>query len=65
MGGISNGRISAFRIAEDYFERFYLRAVFLGLPANDRDFECLNVIGEMPMLLMVGERDERRVGQTS
>ena len=62
IGWISNGRISAFRIAEDYSERFCLHAVFPGLPANDRDFECLNVIGDMSMLLMVGERDKCLVG---
>ena len=63
IGGISNGGNSAFRIAEDYPKRFCSLAAFPGLPANDRDFDRLNIISDMPMLLVVGERDERWVGR--
>ena len=63
IAGISNGGISAFRIAEDYPKRFCSLAVFPGLPANVRDFERLADIVSMPMLLVVGEQDGRWVGR--
>ena len=63
IAGISNGGISAFRIAEDYPKRFCSLAVFPGLPANVRDFERLADIVSMSMLLVVGEQDGRWVGR--
>ena len=63
IAGISNGGISAFRIAEDYPKRFCSLAAFPGLPANDRDFERLADIHALPMLLVVGEQDGRWVGR--
>ena len=63
IAGISNGGISAFRIAEDYPKRFCSLAAFPGLPPNDRDFERLADIHTMPMLLVVGEQDGRWVGR--
>ena len=63
IAGISNGGISAFRIAEDYPKRFCSLAAFPGLPANERDFGRLADIHAMPMLLVVGEQDGRWVGR--
>jgi pimeloyl-ACP methyl ester carboxylesterase len=63
IGGISNGGISAFRIAENHPKRFCSLAALPGLPANDRDFERLTDISNLPMLLVVGERDGRWVGR--
>jgi hypothetical protein len=40
-----------------------LLAAFPGLPGNDRDFERLNIISDMPMLLVVDERDEHWAGR--
>lgn len=63
IAGISNGGISAFRIAENNPKRSCSLVAFPGLPANDRDFERLADIHEMPMLLVVGEQDTRWVAR--
>ncbi len=63
IAGISNGGISAFRIAEAHPKRFCSLAAFPGFPANDRDFDRLADIQAIPMLLVVGEQDGRWVGR--
>ncbi len=61
VAGISNGGISAFRIAENDPERFCSVVVFPGLPGNDRDFERLSRLKGIPVHMYVGEGDARWV----
>jgi dipeptidyl aminopeptidase/acylaminoacyl peptidase len=61
IAGISNGGISAFRIAENDPERFCSVVVFPGLPGNDRDFERLSRLKGIPVHMYAGEGDARWV----
>lgn len=57
LAGISNGGISAFRIAGLYPERFYSLIVLPGFPQTAEDFERLQNLVDIPVAMYVGEED--------
>ena len=57
IAGISNGGISAFRIASNNPERFQSMLVAPGLPTNEDDFNNLDKLTELPISMFVGEND--------
>ncbi len=61
LAGISNGGISAFRIATLQPERFYDLLVVPGLPQSE-DFERLEQLVDMPVRMFVGESDTGWLG---
>jgi len=63
LAGISNGGISAFRIAIEDPGRFCSVLVFPGLPGTDRDFEGLVQLQGIPVHMYAGEGDARWVSR--
>lgn len=57
LAGISNGGISAFRVAGAHPDRFCSLVVFPGLPGTERDFERLEGLTGMPVRMLVGGED--------
>ncbi len=57
IAGISNGGISAFRIASNNPERFQSMLVIPGLPSNEEDFNNLDQLADLPIAMFVGEND--------
>lgn len=57
VGGISNGGISAFRVATMMPERVHSVLAVPGVPANESDFEKLNLLVDIPVAMHVGEND--------
>lgn len=57
VSGISNGGISAFRVAGQNPERFRSLTVFPGFPRSDSDQAALENLSTIPVHLFVGERD--------
>ena len=64
LAGISNGGISAFRIAIQQPELFHSMVVLPGFPA-DQDFSMLDRLLEMPVKMYVGELDSGWVQEMS
>jgi pimeloyl-ACP methyl ester carboxylesterase len=64
LAGISNGGISAFRIAIQQPELFHSMVVLPGFPA-DQDFSMLDRLLEMPVTMYVGEFDSGWVQEMS
>jgi pimeloyl-ACP methyl ester carboxylesterase len=64
LAGISNGGISAFRIAVEHPELFHSMVVLPGFPA-DGDFSKLDRLREMPVTMYVGEFDTDWVQEMS
>jgi pimeloyl-ACP methyl ester carboxylesterase len=64
LAGISNGGISAFRIAIQQPELFHSMVVLPGFPA-DQDFSKLDRLLEMPVTMYVGELDSEWVQEMS
>lgn len=58
LAGISNGGISAFRIALNRPELFHDLLVLPGFPQNDQDFQRLNTLTTLPVMMFVGENDD-------
>jgi predicted esterase len=57
LAGISNGGISAFRIARLYPERFNSMIVLPGFPQTAEDFAGLPNLVDIPVAMYVGEED--------
>lgn len=57
IAGISNGGISAFRIAGNNPERFQSMLVIPGLPRSEEDFANLDKLTKLPVAMFVGEND--------
>ena len=57
LGGISNGGISAFRIALNNPELFRSIVVLPGYPRTEEEFQKLGRLKDMPIALFVGELD--------
>ncbi len=57
LAGISNGGLSAFRIARLYPERFASLLTLPGFAASDEDFTGLTELVAMPIRMFVGEFD--------
>lgn len=57
LSGISNGGISAFRVATENPDRFASVTVFPGFPRSDADVGALETLTSIPVNLFVGERD--------
>ena len=64
LAGISNGGISAFRIAVQHPELFHSMVVLPGFPA-DQDFSKLDRLSGMPVTMYVGEFDTEWVQEMS
>jgi len=58
LAGISNGGLSAFRIALDHPELFRSLLVLPGFPPSAEDFDVLDELADIPVALYVGEYDE-------
>jgi pimeloyl-ACP methyl ester carboxylesterase len=58
LAGVSNGGISAFRVALNQPELFSSLMVLPGFPQNDNDFERLNNLTGLPVVMFVGENDD-------
>lgn len=56
--GVSNGGVSAFRIAGQQPEAFQSLTVFPGFPNSTADLDALAALGDIPIRMYVGERDE-------
>jgi dipeptidyl aminopeptidase/acylaminoacyl peptidase len=63
LAGVSNGGISAFRIAAAEPERFQSMLVIPGRPAYEADFKSLDRLVDLPIAMYVGERDTDWVGR--
>jgi dipeptidyl aminopeptidase/acylaminoacyl peptidase len=57
LAGISNGGLSAFRIALDEPELFRSLLVLPGFPPHAEDFDRLDELVDIPVALYVGEND--------
>jgi predicted esterase len=57
LAGISNGGISAFRVAAAEPERFRSMLVIPGMPAYEADFKSLGRLVDLPIAMFVGEHD--------
>lgn len=57
LAGISNGGISAFRVATQTPDRFLSVTAFPGFPTSTDDIEALDRLTEIPVHMFVGERD--------
>ena len=57
LAGISNGGISAFRVAGENPERFASMVVFPGFPRSDDDRAALEGLADIPVSMFVGEDD--------
>ena len=57
LAGVSNGGLSAFRVAALNSERFASILVFPGYPSSDEDSEALADLIEVPIRMFVGESD--------
>ena len=56
LAGISNGGISAFRLAVNQPEKFHSILAVPGFPRGD-DFQKLDNLADIPIAMFVGERD--------
>jgi predicted esterase len=57
IAGISNGGISAFRIALDEPQRVHSLLVLPGFPRGEADFQRLDELVDIPVAMFVGEHD--------
>lgn len=57
VAGISNGGISAFRVAINIPERVHSIVAVPGVPPNQTDFDQLNLLTEIPVAMHVGGND--------
>jgi dipeptidyl aminopeptidase/acylaminoacyl peptidase len=57
LAGISNGGLSAFRIALQYPERFHSVLALPGLPPTQAEFQELDLLVDIPVAMFVGEHD--------
>ncbi|MCB0192131.1 MAG: hypothetical protein KDJ65_09315 [Anaerolineae bacterium] len=57
LAGISNGGISAFRVALNNPDRFHSLTVLPGFPPTNHDMEQLPKLKAMPVTMFVGEHD--------
>ena len=62
LAGISNGGISAFRVAGQNPDRFQSILVFPGFPSSDADREALADLAGVPVRIFVGEQDTGWIG---
>jgi len=61
LAGVSNGGLSAFRIALNWPERFHSLTVLPGFPPSDRDFKRLDRLKGLPIHMFAGGQDEKWV----
>jgi predicted esterase len=64
LAGISNGGLSAFRLALDYPELFHSLLVAPGFPPEQADGDNLTRLKELPIAMYVGEQDTSWLEQT-
>ncbi|MGB0385766.1 MAG: hypothetical protein ACPGWR_13180 [Ardenticatenaceae bacterium] len=57
LSGISNGGISAFRVAGNYPDLFHSVMVLPGFPRSEEDFQNLAGLKDIPVAMFVGEED--------
>jgi predicted esterase len=57
IAGISNGGISAFRVALDEPQRVHSLLVLPGFPRGEADFQRLDELIDIPVAMFVGEHD--------
>lgn len=57
LAGISNGGLSAFRIALQYPDRFHSVLALPGLPPTQAEFQQLDLLTDIPVAMFVGEQD--------
>lgn len=57
VAGISNGGISAFRVALDEPQRVHSLLVLPGFPRGEADFQRLDELIDIPVAMFVGEHD--------
>jgi hypothetical protein len=57
LAGISNGGLSAFRIALQYPERVHSVLALPGLPPTQAEFQKLDLLTDIPVAMFVGEQD--------
>lgn len=57
IAGVSNGGLSAFRIALNHPERFHSLITLPGFPRTDDDFARLDSLTDIPVAMFVGEQD--------
>ena len=60
--GVSNGGLSAFRVAGQHPDRFRSLLVFPGFPRTDEDRDRLEVVATLPIAMFVGQDDPGWVG---
>lgn len=63
ISGISNGGRSSFRIALDYPERIHSILALPGFPPSEADYERLERIAQLPVVMYAGEHDTSWVEQ--
>lgn len=63
LAGISNGGISAFRIAFNHPELIHSLLALPGLPRNEADFQKLERLTDIPVAMFVGAQDTGWIGR--
>ncbi|MFQ5399143.1 MAG: hypothetical protein ACE5E7_06040 [Anaerolineae bacterium] len=63
LAGVSNGGISAFRIAINQPERFHSMLVIPGMLRTEDDFQKLDRLAKLPVAMFVGENDTAWLAQ--
>jgi|SRR5688572_23633438 len=58
LGGVSNGGLSAFRLAVTHPELFHSLLVLPGLPYSDEDFQNLERLKDIPVVMFAGEQED-------
>jgi pimeloyl-ACP methyl ester carboxylesterase len=61
LAGVSNGGLSAFRIAINWPERFHSLTALPGFPPTDRDFQRLDRLEGLPIHMFAGSQDKQWV----
>lgn len=65
LAGISNGGISAFKVALEQPELFHSLTVLPGFPPTKQDMEQLTKLKDIPVTMFVGEQDDGWVDRMS
>ena len=63
VAGVSNGGISAFRVALNNVDKVQSVLAVPGFPRSDGDFQRLNSLVDIPVAMFVGEQDDGWVQQ--
>jgi predicted peptidase len=58
LGGVSNGGLSAFRLAVTHPELFHSVLVLPGLPYSEEDFQNLERLKDIPVAMFAGEKED-------